>query len=253
MRPDLSLDEFEPFEDEPSRLSRIRRGLSTAIGACVAVALLVGLGVWFYRLGARDAENVPIIRASTEPAKTRPDDPGGAVAPHQDITSYSVAESKPAQATAAVIAPPPPEPKREDVAMGTLPPEPIERPATPAPPVSATQPRVGQSTADQPAPLARPTAAEAAAAIASGAVRARAEASRAAEPEPAPARAETPEGGAVLALAETPVAGATAQTAESAGSGGDLVSRTGPEPAPAESVCGRCWTRCRTRRSTRRR
>src|SRR5690606_1652180 len=124
MRPmqDTDLAEFELADDSmPSRLSRARRVISTVIGACVALALLMAMGTWFYRLGVRDAENVPIIRAAAEPAKIRPEDPGGAVAPHQDITSYRVAESSPAQATAAVVAPAPPEPRREDVPMGTLP------------------------------------------------------------------------------------------------------------------------------------
>ncbi|MEL7470594.1 MAG: SPOR domain-containing protein [Pseudomonadota bacterium] len=113
-------DEFDPSELEPSRFSRIRSAISTAIGALVAMALLLTLGVWFYRLGVRDAQNVPIIRAAIEPAKTRPDDPGGLVAPHQDVSSYGVADSAGVQASAAVIAPPPPEPRAEDVAMGEL-------------------------------------------------------------------------------------------------------------------------------------
>ena len=113
-------DEFDPSELEPSRFSRIRSAISTAIGALVAMALLLTLGVWFYRLGVRDAQNVPIIRAAIEPAKTRPDDPGGMVAPHQDVSSYGVADSAGVQASAAVIAPPPPEPRAEDVAMGAL-------------------------------------------------------------------------------------------------------------------------------------
>ncbi|MEL6999321.1 MAG: SPOR domain-containing protein [Pseudomonadota bacterium] len=113
-------DEFDPSELEPSRFSRIRSAISTAIGALVAMALLLTLGVWFYRLGVRDAQNVPIIRAAIEPAKTRPDDPGGMVAPHQDVSSYGVADSAGVQASAAVIAPPPPEPRAEDVAMGEL-------------------------------------------------------------------------------------------------------------------------------------
>ena len=113
-------DEFDPSELEPSRFSRIRSAISTAIGALVAMALLLTLGVGFYRLGVRDAQNVPIIRAAIEPAKTRPDDPGGMVAPHQDVSSYGVADSAGVQASAAVIAPPPPEPRAEDVAMGAL-------------------------------------------------------------------------------------------------------------------------------------
>jgi hypothetical protein len=122
MRPirDYPRDDYDAVAGGPTRLARLRRALSTAIGAAIALALLVTLGVWFYRLGARDAENVPIIRASAEPTKTRPEEPGGAVTPYQEITSYEVAGSVEPPTTAAVIAPPPPEPRREDVPMGTL-------------------------------------------------------------------------------------------------------------------------------------
>jgi SPOR domain len=89
---------------------------------------LLALGVWFYRLGARDAESVPIIRASAEPTKTRPEEPGGVVTPYQDITSYRVAESRAEPPAAVVLAPPPPEPRPEDVAMRTLAPERAPRP-----------------------------------------------------------------------------------------------------------------------------
>jgi hypothetical protein len=150
---EINLAEFDPADDGPSRLSRIRRTVSTAIGACIALALLVAMGMWFYRLGVRDAENVPIIRAAAAPAKIRPEDPGGAVAPYQDVASYRVAESKPAQATAVVIAPPPPEPRREDVAMGKLPPEPR---------------REDGPTAGTTAPVALPQAAPSSASPASG-------------------------------------------------------------------------------------
>lgn len=117
---DYDYDEYDPVDETPSRFSRVKGAVSTAIGALVAMALLMTLGIWFYRLGVRDAQNVPIIRAAVEPAKTRPEDPGGMVAPHQDVTSYGVADSQGVQAGVAVIAPPPPEPKEEDLAMGQL-------------------------------------------------------------------------------------------------------------------------------------
>ena len=110
----------EPAEPAPSRFSRIRHIVSTAIGAVVALSLLLALGVWFYRLGVRDAQNVPIIRASTDPAKVRPEDPGGAVAPHQGVSSYEIAESGEPSAVAALVAPEPAKPTREDVAMRDL-------------------------------------------------------------------------------------------------------------------------------------
>ena len=132
MRPirDYPRADYDAVADGPSRLTRLRRALSTAVGAVVATALLLALGVWFYRLGARDAESVPIIRASAEPTKTRPEEPGGAVTPHQEITSYAAGEGDRSTAAAVVVAPPPPEPRREDVAMGTLAPSPAERPDT---------------------------------------------------------------------------------------------------------------------------
>lgn len=131
---DYEYDEYDPVDEGRSRFSRIKSAVSTAVGALVAMALLLTLGIWFYRLGVRDAQNVPIIRAAVEPAKTRPDDPGGLVAPHQDVSSYDVADSQGVQASAAVIAPPPPEPKEEDVAMGQLAAE--EAPLAPVRPVS---------------------------------------------------------------------------------------------------------------------
>lgn len=127
----------EPAEDAPSRFGRVKTALSTALGALVALSLLLALGVWFYRLGVRDAQNVPIIRAATEPAKIRPADPGGKKAPHQEIESYDVADrsAEPASAAAAIIAPTPPEPDAEDVAMGDLAPKPAA--LAPEPPAAA--------------------------------------------------------------------------------------------------------------------
>ena len=135
MRPirDYPRDDYDAVAGAPTRLARLRRALSTAVGAAIALAMLMALGVWFYRLGARDAENVPIIRASAEPTKTRPEEPGGAVTPYQGITSYEVAGSVAPPVAGAVIAPPPPEPRREDVPMGTLPSAGQSDQAVPAP------------------------------------------------------------------------------------------------------------------------
>lgn len=110
----------EPAEVAPSRFSRVRGVVSTAVGAVVALSLLLALGVWFYRLGVRDAQNVPIIRASADPAKVRPEDPGGTSAPHQDVKSYEIAEAEQPSAVAAIVAPEPAKPTREDVAMRDL-------------------------------------------------------------------------------------------------------------------------------------
>ncbi|MEM0990023.1 MAG: SPOR domain-containing protein [Pseudomonadota bacterium] len=138
-----------PYDAPPERVSgwsRAKTVISTVVGALVAMSLLMALGIWFYRLGVRDAENVPIIRAALEPEKERPTDPGGAVTPHQGITSYEVAEATPAQAASVVLAPDPAEPAPEDVAQGQLVPEP-PRPPTPTEVAVNTEP-----TAPDPAP-----------------------------------------------------------------------------------------------------
>jgi SPOR domain len=100
---------------------------------------------------------VPIIRASAEPTKTRPEEPGGAVTPYQDITSYRVAESKPAPVAATTLAPPPPEPRPEDVAMGSFAPAPAPRPGErPAPVLPGTKPADPAVPADPVAALDPP-------------------------------------------------------------------------------------------------
>ncbi len=141
-----TIEESETTAEEPSRAANIKRLFSTTVGAIVAVALLLALGVWFYRLGVRDAQNVPIIRAALDPVKVRPEDPGGTETPHQDITSYQVAETEPVQAAATVVAPAPPEPRPEDIAMGDL-----AAASVPNPPDARPSSPVGD-TSSSPAP-----------------------------------------------------------------------------------------------------
>ena len=72
----------------PGRMQRGMGGLSTLVGAGLAVAVLSGVAVWSWRLVERDPYEVPIIRASTDIIKDRPAKPGGAVTPHQAMQSY---------------------------------------------------------------------------------------------------------------------------------------------------------------------
>lgn len=66
-------------------------GLFNIVGAVVSVALVVGLGVWGYRLAVRDVTEVPVVRALAGPMRIQPEDPGGAVAPHQGLAVNDVA------------------------------------------------------------------------------------------------------------------------------------------------------------------
>lgn len=110
------------------------RAASTWVGAALSLALMAGMAVWFYRLGTRDASQIPVIRAAEGPAKERPEDPGGDEAPHQSIRSYEVVEDGAVPGTAPEprpeLAPDPPAPEPEDGPMETAPPR--ARPDAPA-------------------------------------------------------------------------------------------------------------------------
>lgn len=124
VRPDDDDDYDDARADLPGPGARAARGVSSLIGAVLALGLAVGAGVWLYRLGVRDAQNVPVIRASLEPSKELPDDPGGVETPHQDVASYTLADAATPPQGTAVLAPPPPRPTAEDLAPTALTPAP---------------------------------------------------------------------------------------------------------------------------------
>ena len=110
-------------------------------GAASSVALVVALAVWGYRLAVRDIAGVPVIRALEGPARTAPEDPGGAVADHQGLAVNDVV----AEGTAAppaerlVLAPKPVELTLEDgpgLADGLPPAEAEVQPASMAVPAA---------------------------------------------------------------------------------------------------------------------
>ncbi|MFN3613101.1 MAG: SPOR domain-containing protein, partial [Rubrimonas sp.] len=101
MRDDSQLyDLYEVEDDADQRPSR----LGAAIAATAALALLAGVVTWSYRLGVRDANEVPVIRAAEGPSRVRPEDPGGAQFEHQGRAVYgamSGAVPAPAEITLA--------------------------------------------------------------------------------------------------------------------------------------------------------
>ncbi len=84
---------------------RLRR----AAGAVAFLALIGGMALWAYRLGTRDAAEVPVIQAMAGPARVQPEDPGGLRAAHQGLEVNSVLAGEPAPETKAAtpaMAPP---------------------------------------------------------------------------------------------------------------------------------------------------
>jgi cell division septation protein DedD len=85
-----------------------RRGRwAVALGGVVALSLLGGLVVWSYRLGVRDPNEVPVIRAAAGSHKTRPEDPGGATFDHQGRGIYAAMSGAAAGPAGITLAPPP--------------------------------------------------------------------------------------------------------------------------------------------------
>ncbi|PYG31634.1 SPOR domain-containing protein [Pelagimonas varians] len=92
------------------------------LGAAASLALIVGVGVWGYRVMARDVSGVPIVMAMSGPMRVAPDDPGGTTADHQGLAVNNVAGNGSTEGPAdrLVLAPVPAGLGAEDVAAGVI-------------------------------------------------------------------------------------------------------------------------------------
>ena len=79
--------------------AKVQRTVNIA-GALTSLALVVGLGIWGYKLAVRDVNGVPVIQAMEGPMRIAPADPGGEIAVNQGLAVNDVAE-------AGVATPPP--------------------------------------------------------------------------------------------------------------------------------------------------
>ncbi|MEX0284516.1 MAG: SPOR domain-containing protein [Paracoccaceae bacterium] len=87
-------------------------GISTFVnigGAVMSLVLMVGVGVWGYKLLSRDVTGVPVVQAIKGPMRIAPEDPGGRPADHQGLAVNDVAAQGTATAPAdrLVLAPQP--------------------------------------------------------------------------------------------------------------------------------------------------
>ncbi|TVQ58435.1 MAG: SPOR domain-containing protein [Rhodobacteraceae bacterium] len=110
MRDETYLD----HADTVSAAAFSRSAWRAAVGAVASLALLGGVVTWTYRLGVRDAQAVPVIRALEGPARIRPDDPGGARFAHQGMSVYGALAGVADTAPETALAPPPEAPADED-------------------------------------------------------------------------------------------------------------------------------------------
>ncbi|WP_261391203.1 SPOR domain-containing protein [Roseovarius atlanticus] len=65
--------------------------LTNMAGAAISLALVVGIGIWGYKILVRDVSGVPVVRAAEGPMRIQPKDPGGATAEHQGLAVNGVA------------------------------------------------------------------------------------------------------------------------------------------------------------------
>lgn len=94
---DVEFGEFAAADPHGSgRAARFQQMVNGA-GALTSVVLVIGLGVWGYRLAVRDVTGIPVIRAIEGPARVAPEVPGGQLAAHQGLAVNAIA----AEGTAA--------------------------------------------------------------------------------------------------------------------------------------------------------
>lgn len=114
----------QPYSSRPEGAERAMGlgRLTGLVGAFLSVSLLVGVGVWSYRLMVRDVTGVPVIRAMAGPMRVSPEDPGGRQAAYQGLAVNSVAAAGgTAQAPQAIaLAPQPIDPLPEDRSTAAL-------------------------------------------------------------------------------------------------------------------------------------
>ena len=65
--------------------------LTYALGSLISVGLIVGMGVWGYKLLVRDVSGVPVVRAAEGPMRVLPENPGGRQALNQGLAVNDVA------------------------------------------------------------------------------------------------------------------------------------------------------------------
>ena len=87
--PQMGLQSEEEWSDAP-KLGVVAQ----AVGALLSLALVIGVGMWAYKLIVRDVSGIPVIAASEGPMREAPENPGGKSAEHQGLSVNAVAEAE---------------------------------------------------------------------------------------------------------------------------------------------------------------
>ncbi len=76
------LGHSSPAQDSSGKFAK----MANTTGAVISVALILGIGVWGYRLLVRDVSGIPVVQAIDGPMRVTPKDPGGQLATHQGLS-----------------------------------------------------------------------------------------------------------------------------------------------------------------------
>ncbi len=110
----------QPISEALAGSPPILAKMASVVGAFASLALVVGIGVWGYKLIVRDVSGIPVVRALEGPMRVQPDDPGGVQADNQGLAVNAVAATGSASAIAdrLVLAPRPVGLSDEDTVAG---------------------------------------------------------------------------------------------------------------------------------------
>lgn len=87
---DLDYDHFDGGYMAAGGQSRFGR-IANLGGAVLSIGLIVGGGLWAYKLAIRDVSGIPVIRALGGPLRLSPETPGGQEAMHQGLSVNAIA------------------------------------------------------------------------------------------------------------------------------------------------------------------
>ena len=105
--------------------------LTNMVAAGLSVALIVGVGVWGYKLMVRDVTGLPVVKAISGEMRVLPDNPGGELALNQGLAVNEVAAAGTAAAPTdtLVLAPKPVALAVEDTPVSAQVVAPVQQPA----------------------------------------------------------------------------------------------------------------------------
>ncbi len=120
MRDQRSTDSLDylPTDGKTGIVGTAIKGLS----AILSFTLIAGIVLWSYRLGVRDANDLPVIKAMEGAVRVQPEDPGGTQADNQGLEVNGVLANNEAPPVSSEVstAPGATELTEEDAAQGTL-------------------------------------------------------------------------------------------------------------------------------------